>query len=216
MKKIISMLVALAIVAVSQLSTAQNSYTFKKVTKDTLIEVKKLEAEGWQALKGDISIGQQLKNTWEKEGKLNDFGLPKFVFSYAIAGTSNFTESKADAIEHAKVRMVKLVKSNIQSVLENNLKKGDLDSTKFTVLKGLIDMSKATPIVNSDKFFTTMIIQREETKNKTIEVKINMGIDNILLYESILEEMKSIYISNYKVKDDKLIYYLDINRYINN
>jgi hypothetical protein len=216
MKKIISMLVVLASVVVSQVSTAQNTYTFKKVTKDTLIEVKKLEAEGWQALKGDISIGQQLKNTWEKEGELNDFSLPKFVFSYAIAGTPNFTESKADAIEHAKSQMVKLVKSNIQSVLENNFKKGNLDSTKYAVLKGLLDMSKATSIVNSDKFFTTLIIQREQIKNKTMEVKINMGIDNILLYESILEEMKSIYISNYKAKDDKLIYYLDINRYINN
>jgi hypothetical protein len=190
MKKIISMMVAVAIIAVSQVANAQNKkFKFVKIARDTKKEVKKLEKEGWTNLPGDMPIGQQLNNAWAKEGEVDDEGLPKWVVATGESVAEFQSVAEMNALELAKLRLVSLLESQMRSVVETEQGNNRIDpQTAASISK---TMEVATNKVSKKLSRVMPIVKLQKTvKGKNIQIQVKIAYNYALARKAILDEMK--------------------------
>ena len=190
MKKIISMLVAVAIIAVSQVANAQNKkFKFVKISRDTKKEVKKLEKEGWTNLPGDMPIGQQLNNAWAKEGEIDEEGLPKWVVATGESVAEFQSVAEMNALELAKLRLVSLLESQMRSVVETEQGNNRIDpQTAASISK---TMEVATNKVSKKLSRVMPIVKLQKTvKGKNIQIQVKIAYNYALARKAILDEMK--------------------------
>jgi hypothetical protein len=190
MKKIISMLVAVAIVAVSQVATAQNKkFKFVKIARDTKKEVKKLEKDGWSNLPGDMPIGQQLNNAWAKEGEIDEEGLPKWVVATGEAVAEFQSVAEMQALELAKLNLVRLLESQMRSVVETEQGNNRIDpQTAASISK---TMEVATNKVSKKLSRVMPIVKmQKQVKGKNTQMQVKIAYNYALARKAILDEMK--------------------------
>jgi len=190
MKKIISMLVAVAIVAVSQVATAQNKkFKFVKIARDTKKEVKKLEKDGWSNLPGDMPIGQQLNNAWAKEGGIDEEGLPKWVVATGEAVAEFQSVAEMQALELAKLNLVRLLESQMRSVVETEQGNNRIDpQTAASISK---TMEVATNKVSKKLSRVMPIVKmQKQVKGKNTQMQVKIAYNYALARKAILDEMK--------------------------
>jgi hypothetical protein len=215
-KHTINKILILLILFVSvNLLKAQNKLSFKKIERDTFTEIKKLEADGWQIVNQEQSIGRQLQNIWSKEKELNENGSPKWISSYASAGSPSFKESEKDAVNYAKNRILKICAESLKGFLEYEFVHNDLDSVHFEYLYELLQSAVESSNEKVTKFYIGLQMTRVNDENKNTEVYVNLYAENLYLTQIVLDEMKTKLISSSSINLEKLKPYLESKTYFN-
>jgi hypothetical protein len=191
MKKIISMMMAVAIVAVSQVATAQNKkFKFVKIARDTKKEVKKLEKDGWSNLPGDMPIGQQLNNAWAKEGEIDEEGLPKWVVATGEAVAEFQSVAEMQALELAKLNLVRLLESQMRSVVETEQGNNRIDPQTAASISKTMEVATNKVSKKLSRVMPIVKMQREVEEKKSTQMQVKIAYNYALARKAILDEMK--------------------------
>jgi hypothetical protein len=189
MKKSTLLLVAFVAMGISQVATAQTKkFKFTKISKDTKKEAKKLEKAGWTNLPGDMPIGQQLDNSWTKEKELDDEGFPKWVLARGEAIAEYESAAEMQALELAKLNLVRLLESQMRSVVETEQANNRLDASSAASISKTMEVATNKVSKKLSRVMPLVKLQRMEKKNTQIQVVI--AYNYALARKAILDEMK--------------------------
>lgn len=189
MKKTMLFMVAIVAIGMFQEASAQNKkFKLVKVSRDTKREVKKLEKEGWGNLPGDMPIGQQLNNAWAKESELDDEGFPKWVVATGESVAEFQSTAEMQALELAKLNLVRLLESKMKAVVETEQANNRLDAKSAASISKTMEVATNTVSKKLSRVMPIVKIQREVKKNTQMQVKI--AYSYALAQKAILDEMK--------------------------
>jgi len=187
MKKLVLSLLVLAVV-LSSFAQDQKKFTFVKVSSDVKKEAKRYEKEGWAVFAGKPPIAQQLDNAFRKQSETDDNGFPKWIVANGTSKGQTEAAAMAQAPDLAKINLVSLIESNMNSVVEtdvsnNQLNKDEAVSITKTIQVSTNSVSKKLGVVNP-----LFGIVRES--KSTYEVKIMLAYNFEMVRKLILDEMK--------------------------
>lgn len=189
MKKTMLFLVAMVAIGMVQEAFAQEKkFKLVKISRDTKREVKKLEKEGWKNLPGDMPIGQQLNSAWAKEAEVDDEGLPKWVVATGESVAEFQSTAEMQALELAKLNLVRLLESQMRSVVETEQANNRLDPKSAASISKTMEVATNKVSKKLSRVMPVVKMQREVKKNTQIQVKI--AYNYALARKAILDEMK--------------------------
>lgn len=189
MKKTMLFLVAMVAIGMVQEAFAQEKkFKLVKISRDTKREVKKLEKDGWKNLPGDMPIGQQLNSAWAKEAEVDDEGLPKWVVATGESVAEFQSTAEMQALELAKLNLVRLLESQMRSVVETEQANNRLDAKSAASISKTMEVATNKVSKKLSRVMPVVKMQREVKKNTQIQVKI--AYNYALARKAILDEMK--------------------------
>lgn len=189
MKKTMLFLFAMVAIGMVQEAFAQEKkFKLVKISRDTKREVKKLEKEGWKNLPGDMPIGQQLNSAWAKEAEVDDEGLPKWVVATGESVAEFQSTAEMQALELAKLNLVRLLESQMRSVVETEQANNRLDAKSAASISKTMEVATNKVSKKLSRVMPVVKMQREVKKNTQIQVKI--AYNYALARKAILDEMK--------------------------
>ncbi|AMS25759.1 hypothetical protein AEM51_00775 [Bacteroidetes bacterium UKL13-3] len=189
MKKTMLFLVAMVAIGMVQEANAQaKKFKLVKVSRDTKREVKKLEKEGWNNLPGDMPIGQQLNNAWAKEAEVDDEGLPKWVVATGESVAEFQSTAEMQALELAKLNLVRLLESQMRSVVETEQANNRLDAKSAASISKTMEVATNKVSKKLSRVMPVVKMHREVKKSTQMQVKI--AYNYALARKAILDEMK--------------------------
>lgn len=189
MKKTMLLMVAMVAIAMFQEAGAQTKkFKLIKVSRDTKREVKKLEKEGWKNIPGDMPIGQQLNNAWTKEAELDDEGFPKWVVATGESVAEFQSTAEMQSLELAKLNLVRLLESQMRSVVETEQANNRLDAKTAASISKTMEVATNKVSKKLSRVMPIVKMQREVKKNTQMQVKI--AYSYALAQKAILDEMK--------------------------
>lgn len=168
MKKTMLFLVAMVAIGMVQEANAQaKKFKLVKVSRDTKREVKKLEKEGWNNLPGDMPIGQQLNNAWAKEAEVDDEGLPKWVVATGESVAEFQSTAEMQALELAKLNLVRLLESQMRSVVETEQANNRLDAKSAASISKTMEVATNKVSKKLSRVMPVVKMHREVKKEHT-------------------------------------------------
>jgi hypothetical protein len=189
MKKTMLFLVAMVAIGMVQEANAQaQKFKLVKVSRDTKREVKKLEKEGWRNVPGDMPIGQQLNGAWAKEAEVDDEGLPKWVVATGESVAEFQSTAEMQALELAKLNLVRLLESQMRSVVETEQANNRLDAKSAASISKTMEVATNKVSKKLSRVMPIVKMQREVKKSTQMQVKI--AYNYALARKAILDEMK--------------------------
>lgn len=182
-------LVAMVAIGMVQEANAQaQKFKLVKVSRDTKREVKKLEKEGWRNVPGDMPIGQQLNGAWAKEAEVDDEGLPKWVVATGESVAEFQSTAEMQALELAKLNLVRLLESQMRSVVETEQANNRLDAKSAASISKTMEVATNKVSKKLSRVMPIVKMQREVKKSTQMQVKI--AYNYALARKAILDEMK--------------------------
>ncbi|MES2559213.1 MAG: hypothetical protein V4590_05705 [Bacteroidota bacterium] len=189
MKKTIVLLIAAVAMGMTQEVSAQTKkFKFTKVSRDTKKEVRKLEKEGWVNVPGDMPIGQQLNGAWAKEAELDDEGFPRWVVATGESVAEFQSTAEMQALELAKLNLVRLLESQMRSVVETEQANNRLDAKSAASISKTMEVATNKVSKKLSRVMPVVKMQREVKKSTQMQVKI--AYNYALARKAILDEMK--------------------------
>lgn len=188
MKKTILFFITSVVIGAGQMASAQSKFKFTKVSRDTKKEVKRLEKEGWQNLPGDMPISQQLNSAWAKEAEVDEEGLPKWVVATGESFAEFQSTAEMQALELAKLNLVRLLESQMKSVVETEQANNRLDSKSAASISKTMEV--ATNKVSKKLSRVMPIVKMQRTEKKGVQMQVKIAYNYELARKAILDEMK--------------------------
>jgi hypothetical protein len=189
MKKTMLFLVAMVAIGMVQEANAQaQKFKLVKVSRDTKREVKRLEKEGWRNVPGDMPIGEQLNRAWAKEAEVDDEGLPKWVVATGESVAEFQSTAEMQALELAKLNLVRLLESQMRSVVETEQANNRLDAKSAASISKTMEVATNKVSKKLSRVMPIVKMQREVKKSTQMQVKI--AYNYALARKAILDEMK--------------------------
>jgi hypothetical protein len=168
----------------------EKKFKFQKVSRDIKKESKALEREGWSHFPGNAPISMALDKKFKKEFQENSDGEPKYILGDAIGYSDILDLAKTDAIEFAKLALVRQMEQNIASTIDldqNNKTLSESDARGYKQLLGA-----ATNSVVKKLGYMPPVFEIYRKKGKIYQVRVVVSYDFDKAKDMLIAEMKAI------------------------
>jgi hypothetical protein len=162
---------------------------FVKVKRDVRKEVKSLQKEGWENLPGDLPISQQLNSTFEKQMAEDESGMPKFIVGSGVTKGGTQAAAEMQALELAKLNLLNIMESNINSVIETDLSNNQISDNEASSITKTIQVASSKV---AKKFqYTKPTLKLLRKSNGLYEVRIVIAYNFELVRKMLQKEILS-------------------------
>jgi len=118
-------LLAAMLICVAPLS-AQSKKELKAEAKRLQQQIDQYVKDGWQVAPGHLPLGDQLRRSINMQKELDETGNPKYIISEGQSVGSVYDAAKMQAIEVAKMNVVRLMESEMTGFVDNAFSNGQL------------------------------------------------------------------------------------------
>lgn len=189
LKHTLSLIALTVVISVFNANAQTKKFKFNKPAKDTRKEAKRLEKEGWRNLPGDMPIEHQLNNAWSKQNEVDEEGFPKWVVATGNATGQMQSAAEMQALELAKLNLVRLLESQMRSVVETEQGNNQMDSKSAASISKTIEVATNKVSKKLSRVMPTVKLQRSVGKTNT-EMMVTVAYNYAMARQAILDEMK--------------------------
>ena len=194
MRKIATVAIVLALVAIAiptqaqtakeirkerkEMSKMTQSELNKKASKTARKEAKRLKKEGWTKTPGALSIEKQLDRSYNMQYEFDENLLPKYFTGEAMSIGENYDAAKMQAIELAKQNLAGQIATEVTALVENAVANQQLPAEQAASITQTIVASKNLISQSIGRTVTVVDLYREKSnKNKEVYVQIFYSSD---------------------------------------
>lgn len=187
--KNLSLALVLFFLAFLSAEAQTKKFKFVKPNRDTKKEAKKLEKDGWKNLPGEMPVVNQLNTAFSREMEVDEEGFPKWIRATGNATGQMQSAAEMQALELAKLNLVRVLESQMRSVVEVEQGNNQMDA------KSAASISKALEVATnkvSKKLTRVMpVVKLIRTVGKSnVEMQVVLLYSYELARRAILDEMK--------------------------
>lgn len=220
MKKVITTIMLLSLIAVATPSFAQLTKEQKKerkemskMTKNELNEkasktarkeAKQLKKQGWLVSPGALPIDKQLDKSYNLQFEIDKNMMPKYIMAEAMSIGENYDAAKLQAIELAKQNLAGQIETEVTALIDNTVANDQLPQEKANSITRTVAASKS--IISQRIGRTIPVVELYRVKNdKNKEVLVRLAYDT----ESALKVAKQVLKEELEKKGEDLHNELD-------
>ena len=189
MRKIATVAIVLALVAIAIPTQAQTAKEIrkerkemtkmtqselnKKASKNARKQAKEFKKQGWVTLPDGLPIEKQFDRSWNMQVELDENLMPKYYMGVAMSIGENYDAARMQAIELAKMEIAKQVGQEMTALIKTANINGQLPAAQAASLTQTIEESMSLISQSIGRTQTIVDLYRENTnKNKEVYVRV--------------------------------------------
>jgi 1,6-anhydro-N-acetylmuramate kinase len=197
MKKILSIMVALFIIAATPELQAADKKSEKKVKKEmkrkafkaARKEARNFRKAGWYVAPGALPMDKQVEKSWERQYEEDENGYPLYLVGTGNSVAETQSAAKLQAMELAKLELAGVVQTNIIAIIENSVANNQLSREDAASVTKTVAASKNIIAQEIGRVVTFFEIYRP-VGDANIESSVRIGYNTEIAYETANKAIK--------------------------
>lgn len=181
--------IAILMLSLIQISTYAQKYKFQRVSRDVKKQAKITLKDGWKTYPSDLPIPQQLNNSFNKRGEIDETGNPKLMVGRGRSVAQTMAAAEFQALELAKNEIVKQMEANINIVINGELSNNQINKTDAASITKQVSLSTNT--ISKKLGRTINLVKMYKENLETYEVDITIGYDTKTAKTIMIDEIKA-------------------------
>jgi hypothetical protein len=197
MKKILSIMVALFIIAATPELQAADKKSEKKVKKEmkrkafkaARKEARNFRKAGWYVAPGALPMDKQVEKSWERQYEEDENGYPLYLVGTGNSVAETQSAAKLQAMELAKLELAGVVQTNIIAIIENSVANNQLSREDAASVTKTVAASKNIIAQEIGRVVTFFEIYRP-VGDANIESSVRIGYNTEIAYDTANKAIK--------------------------
>ena len=181
--------IAILMLSLIQISTYAQKYKFQRVSRDVKKQAKITLKDGWKTYPSDLPIPQQLNNSFNKRGEIDETGNPKLMVGRGRSVAQTMAAAEFQALELAKNEIVKQMEANINIVINGELSNNQINKNDAASITKQVSLSTNT--ISKKLGRTINLVKMYKENLETYEVDITIGYDTKTAKTIMIDEIKA-------------------------
>jgi len=197
MKKIVSMMVVLAMLVATPGLQAADKKSEKRVKKEmkrkanksARKEARRFRKDGWYVAPGALPMDKQVEKSWERQYEEDKNGYPLYLVGTGNSVAESQSAAKLQAMELAKLELAGVVQTSIIAIIENSVANNQLSREDAASVTKTVAASKNIIAQEIGRVVTFFEIYRE-VGDANIEASVRIGYNTELAYDTAKKAIK--------------------------